>query len=61
MEILIEVEVQCPHCGEYYQSVIDTSQGSHATTEDCPVCCRPILLDIDCEPGEVLGVNASGE
>ena len=61
MDILIEAEIQCPHCGENYPAMIDTSQGSHVTTEDCPVCCRPIRLDVACEPGEISGVEASPE
>ncbi len=59
MDILIEAEIQCPHCGENYQTMIDTSQGRHATIEDCPVCCRPIQLDVECEPGEVFQVEAT--
>jgi hypothetical protein len=59
MDILIEAEIQCPHCGENYQTMIDTSQGRHTTIEDCPVCCRPIQLDVECEPGEVFQVEAT--
>jgi len=59
MEMLIEVSVQCPHCGEMYQTMIDTSQGAHSTIEDCPVCCRPIQLTVECEPGDVFQVEAT--
>jgi Cysteine-rich CPXCG len=59
MEILVEAQIQCPHCGEYYSTLIDTSQGGHSTIEDCPVCCRPIELTVNCEPGEVLQVDAA--
>lgn len=58
MEILIEAEIECPHCGEAYRTMIDTSQGSHSTIEDCPVCCRPIELEVECEPGEIFHVAA---
>ena len=61
MDILIEAEIQCPHCGEIYQTTIDSSQRSHVTTEDCPICCRPIRLEIDCAPGEIFSVDASAE
>ncbi len=61
MEIMIESEIQCPHCGEIYRTVIDSSQGAFVTTEDCPVCCRPIQLDVACEPGEVFSVDATAE
>jgi hypothetical protein len=59
MSILIEAEVCCPWCGEYYPTTIDTSQGDHATIEDCAVCCRPIELAVSCEPGEVASVEAT--
>ena len=59
MDILIEAEIQCPHCGEIYQTMIDSSQGRHATIEDCPVCCRPIQLTVECDPGEVFSIDAA--
>lgn len=61
MSLLVETLVDCPHCGESYPTMIDTSQGSHATIEDCAVCCRPIALEVDCEPGEVFSLNVSAE
>lgn len=61
MSLLIEALVDCPHCGESFPTMIDSSQGSYSTVEDCAVCCRPISLSIECEPGEVFGVSASAE
>jgi hypothetical protein len=58
MDILLEAEVACPFCGEVYRTMIDTSQGDHSTIEDCPVCCRPIQLDVICVPGEIFDVAA---
>jgi hypothetical protein len=59
MNLLEDVDVQCPYCGEVFAITVDTTQGSYGTTEDCVVCCRPIAFQIECEPGEVLGVIAS--
>jgi hypothetical protein len=59
MELLAEGVVVCPYCGEAYTAMVDTSQSSHDTIEDCPVCCRPIHLVIECDPGEVLSIDAS--
>ena len=59
MNLLEDTEVQCPYCGEVFAITVDTAQGSYSTTEDCTVCCRPIAFQIECEPGEVLGVTAS--
>ena len=59
MELLAEGNVTCPYCGEGYDTMVDTSQGSHSTIEDCPVCCRPIQLTVECEPGEVFSIDAA--
>jgi hypothetical protein len=59
MELLAEGNVLCPYCGESYTTMVDTSQSSYETIEDCPVCCRPILLVVDCAPGEVYSIEAS--
>lgn len=37
----------CPYCGEIIEIVIDASMGEEQQyTEDCFVCCRPIILTI---------------
>lgn len=41
--------------------MLDTSQGSHETVEDCTVCCRPIGLRVQCEPGEIFEVETSAQ
>lgn len=58
MNVLAEAEVLCPHCGESYPLMVDTSHGSLEMVEDCTVCCQPILLRIDCQPGEIYSVDA---
>ena len=59
MTFLFEIEIECPHCGEVFPIMIDTSQGDHDMIEDCTVCCRPIQLAIQCEPGEVGDVGVT--
>jgi phage terminase large subunit GpA-like protein len=54
MELLSETEISCPHCGESFPLVIDTSVSQQSLVEDCTVCCRPIELTIRCRPGEIL-------
>jgi hypothetical protein len=34
--------VQCPYCGEPFETVVDFSSGSTSYIEDCAICCRPI-------------------
>ena len=59
MDLLLETEVTCPHCGELFPLVVDTSQGDQTIVEDCSVCCRPINLVLLCRPGEILDVRES--
>jgi hypothetical protein len=53
------VGVQCPYCGEAFDTAVDLSAGSFQYVEDCQVCCQPIELagEVD-EDGALLGVTA---
>ena len=57
--VLVEIQIQCPHCGEIITSMADTSQGDYSTIEDCEVCCAPMNIEIVCEPGRVEEVRVS--
>jgi len=54
------VTVQCPYCGESFETAIDWSAGAFRYIEDCHVCCQPIELagDVD-DDGALLGVTAT--
>ncbi|MBA2743229.1 MAG: CPXCG motif-containing cysteine-rich protein [Chthoniobacterales bacterium] len=58
MSPLVEAEVSCPHCGELFPLLVDTTQYEQTLVEDCSVCCRPINLTIISEPGDVIEVRA---
>jgi hypothetical protein len=57
--VLVEIQVQCPHCGEIITTTADTSQGDYATIEDCEVCCAPMNIEVACEPGRVEAVHVT--
>ncbi len=57
MDLIAEVEVACPHCGESFPLQVDTSQSEQTLIEDCSVCCRPIVLTLRCRPGEIIEVT----
>jgi hypothetical protein len=57
MELIIEAEITCPHCGEIFWIQIDTSQREQTLIEDCAVCCRPIPLAIHCRPGAIVDLT----
>jgi hypothetical protein len=39
--------VQCPYCGESFETPLDTSAGSARYVEDCQVCCQPIEFSLE--------------
>jgi hypothetical protein len=55
--MVVSASITCPHCGESWETSIDTSQGDHQTVDDCYVCCRPMTVYVECEPGEVISVQ----
>ena len=40
------VPFHCPYCGEPFETSADLSAGSQSYTEDCHVCCQPILVHL---------------
>ena len=53
------VTIQCPYCGEGFESAVDLSAGSFTYVEDCQVCCQPI--ELSCEVDEELLVAVKPE
>jgi hypothetical protein len=54
------ITIQCPYCGESYETVVDLSAGSQHYVEDCAVCCRPIEIALRVgDDGELLGVSTA--
>jgi hypothetical protein len=45
--------VQCPFCGESFETAVDLSAGPFSYIEDCQICCQPIELE-----GETDGAGA---
>ncbi len=43
----------CPHCWESIELTVDTSVAEQSYIEDCPVCCRPMLVSVRASGGEV--------
>jgi hypothetical protein len=40
--MLNDMRIECPYCGEEFDTLVDCSAGSQQYIEDCPVCCNPI-------------------
>ena len=39
--------VQCPYCGEPFETMVDFSSGATSYIEDCAICCRPIEFRLE--------------
>lgn len=58
--MLEEADIQCPYCWETIVIELDLSAGDQLYTEDCSVCCRPILVRLRTD-GESFSVEAQAE
>ncbi len=57
MNLIEDIEINCPQCGESFAIEVDTEAGPYTTVEDCAVCCRPMTIAIRCCPGVVESVD----
>jgi NAD-dependent SIR2 family protein deacetylase len=54
--------VQCPYCGEMFETEVDTSGENQEYVEDCYVCCRPILFRVQVGmEGELISLEVQRE
>ena len=60
---LSEETVGCPYCGETISILVDRSLDEQEYTEDCQVCCRPIIVtvSIDADGDALVAVRAENE
>ncbi|HMI74027.1 MAG TPA: CPXCG motif-containing cysteine-rich protein [Steroidobacteraceae bacterium] len=46
-------EAACPHCWEAITLTLDLSVPEQSYIEDCPVCCKPLIVSYTAVDGEV--------
>ena len=57
--MLEEARIDCPYCGEQFDTSVDCSVGGQEYVEDCPVCCQPIDITTEVDlDGNLLSVSA---
>jgi hypothetical protein len=57
---LLAVPLDCPYCGEPFETLVDLSAGSAVYIEDCPVCCQPIELAVELDAqGALVALRAA--
>ena len=47
MNGLEAVNIQCPYCWEMIEITVDCSVSAQEYVEDCEVCCRPIVMNVE--------------
>ena len=53
------MSVECPYCGECFDTQADPTGGSACYVEDCAVCCQPIEMSLEVdEDGAVRRLTA---
>lgn len=48
------VSVQCPYCGERFETRIDLTTNDPGYVEDCQICCQPLEIGIERDDGGAL-------
>lgn len=61
VSFLIESRVSCPYCGETQLIFIDPSLQQQQYTEDCQVCCQPMIVRVRLENDDTAIVSALRE
>ena len=61
MNVLQEYDIGCPYCGESITILVDGSGGDQVYTEDCQVCCRPMVIRATGQAGSDFNVDARSE
>lgn len=53
--------VQCPYCGESFETLLDLSAGSASYVEDCQICCQPIQFSLEVDhTGALVALGVRG-
>src|ERR1700722_7611694 len=53
MNLLQSQDATCPHCWESISLTLDLSVPEQSYVEDCPVCCKPMLVSYTAVDGEL--------
>jgi Cysteine-rich CPXCG len=57
MNLLQGQDATCPHCWETINLTLDLSVPEQSYVEDCPVCCKPMLVSYTSVDGEIAEFN----
>lgn len=55
--MIVPITLDCPYCGESFETSADLSGGSADYVEDCAICCRPIEVHLEVEDEALIDVR----
>jgi transcription elongation factor Elf1 len=58
---ILEHSFTCPYCWQTITMLVDLSVEEQTYVEDCEVCCRPLVIRVRAERGELLDFEANCE
>ena len=61
MNLVEECAADCPYCGEPITVLVDASCGDQSYTEDCEVCCQPMIVNASADEDGNVGVSLHRE
>lgn len=61
MEVLQELNISCPYCGETIAIMVESSLEEQQYIEDCQVCCKPMVICVQPSANGQSVVEARGE
>lgn len=61
MSLLEECFLECPYCGEPISVLVDCSCADQTYTEDCQVCCQPMVLQVSVDEQGLPNIHAGRE
>jgi hypothetical protein len=54
MNLLQGQDATCPHCWQTINLTLDLSVPEQSYVEDCPVCCKPMMVSYAAADGELV-------
>lgn len=61
MNGLLTTQVQCPCCWEGFEAVVDCSISNQTYVEDCYVCCRPLIFQVQTDGETIQNIEVTAE
>jgi hypothetical protein len=57
MNLIEGHDATCPHCGETINLTLDLSVPEQSYIEDCPVCCKPMVVSYSADEGVLADIR----